>query len=1473
MAMLVFLFPLTRANAANSGNFGEELTWEVDDEGNLTICGTGDMPSIDYPGPGPWGNAITTVTIEEGITSISQYAFYGCTGLTSVTIPNSVNSIGFYAFADCTSLTGVYIDDLTAWCEIQFGINNGSPTGGINANPLVCGHNLYLHGELLTELVIPDGITSLGNNAFDGGSCLTNVTIPGSVTSIGSYAFNGCTGLTAVTIPGSVTSIGAFVFSGCTGITSVTISDSVTSMGIYILSGCSSLESLTIPFINYPIGRYFDDSEYSGSIAVTQNGTTYHIPASLRSVSVNGGSFPKYAFQNCTFLMDITIGNSVASIGSYAFQNCAGLTDITIPDSVSSIGSYAFDRCSSLESLSLPVVSGPIGVYFSTSEYNGLTYILQSGTPYFLPSTLRSITVTGTSIGSYAFQNCTFLTDITIGNSVASIGSYAFQNCTGLTEIAVPECVTSIGGFAFSGCTTLTGVYIHDLAAWCGISFGSDNTNPLLYAHHLYINGERLRQLVFPSGLTVVKGHVFSGCTDLTEVVIPDGVTSIEGYAFSGCTDLTEVVIPDGVTSIGRYAFSGCTGLSGIDIPESITNIGSYAFNNCSGLRIITVPDSVADIGSCAFSRCGSLESLTLPFIDSPIGSYFGTSTYSGATYFKQNNTTYSIPASLHSITVTGGEIGTYAFQNLSILTDITLADGVTAIGSYAFNGCTGLTSITIPGSISSIGSNAFSGCPEIAWAHFLGNETTWTSVGGTNCGLTEDQLFFGDLSSGICGDSLSYVFDLDTGLLTISGNGAMTDYASAAPWATFGIALKAVSLPDGLTSVGSRAFRLCTGLEHIYLGANVTVMGEDVFLDCPLLKTAGPGSGDYDIEFSWKKTIPANAFSGANSLTSVTLPASLIKLGDKAFFGCAALEHLQIPNTLETIGDQIIAGCTALDSLGEIGSNCKLEIPWVERYLNVFLKNNSNLKRIVVPETVTSLGKGIFSGCSSLESLVLPAVSDIIGPYFGTTKYSSSYSVSQSGSQSSGTYYLPNSLRSVTVTGGRIANYAFSNCTGLTDIILSDSVTGIGDYAFSRCSGLTDITVGSSVASIGSYAFKDCSSLTSVRINDLAAWCNIRFVGIDSTPLNFAQNLYLSGARVTDMVIPNGISSISDGAFYGYTGLTSVIIPGSVRTIGSSAFGGCSSLIRVTIANGVTSVGSYAFSGCSSLTGIVFPDSVTSIGGCAFEYCTLLESFTVPSKVTEIGAATFFGCTALESVVLPAGLRIIDNRAFYGCTSLSHILLPDGLTGLGFESFSSCSSLESVTIPGCTGAVESVFRSCTGLKTVYISNGATSLSSYAFEGCTNLQAIYIPRSVTSIGEKAFYDCERLNDVYYSGSAADWANITIGDSNGFLTSADFHYGKSPLGEVKAEVFSIVRKTAGETTTYEASVFCKSGTAASAYAVRYGADGRLLSVTALKLVPGDENLLTVSGGSGVLIRIFIIADGTFIPLTTPVNIAA
>ena len=381
-ALIVGISISAAAEDPTSGTCGENLTWVFDEStGELTISGTGNMEHIEFF-TFLFASSITSVKIEDGVTSIGDVAFAYCENLTSVSVPSSITSIEYGAFYRCKNLTSVTLpDSLTSIGEAAF---RGC--------------------ESLVNITIPDSVTTICAETFADCKSLTNVTIPEGVTSIGSTAFAGCESLTSITIPNGVTSIEPYVFQNCIKLKSVTLPDSITSIGSNAFYYCQRLTSIEIPGGVTSIG----DSAFAGCERLTN----VTIPDSVTNIGA-------CAFMNCDKLENITLSNNVTSISNYTFCGCGNIESITIPDSVTSIGEAAFAYCYKLKSITLPDNLISIG----DSAFENCVSLMV----IYIPDSV-------TSIGDSAFSGCSVVRNITIGKSVTSIGEYAFYSCYDVTN-------------------------------------------------------------------------------------------------------------------------------------------------------------------------------------------------------------------------------------------------------------------------------------------------------------------------------------------------------------------------------------------------------------------------------------------------------------------------------------------------------------------------------------------------------------------------------------------------------------------------------------------------------------------------------------------------------------------------------------------------------------------------------------------------------------------------------------------------------------------------------------------------------------------------------------------------------------------------------------------------------------------------------------------------------------------------------
>ena len=1384
---------------------------------------------------------LTSITIPDSVKSIGEGAFEDCSSLTSVTIGSSVTSIGDDAFYDCSSLNAVYITDIAAWCDISFGYHS-------YANPLYYAHNLYLNGELVTDLVIPDNVTYIGSFVFKGCDSLTSITIPDSVTSIGYFAFEDCTSLTSVTIGNGVTKILDDAFSGCINLTSVTIGNGVTKILDDAFSACyklveiynlSALDIQKGSTSNGYVGYYalnvytptssesklwatkdgfifYEDGETCYLLGYTGSDTDIMLPKNCHGKNY---AIYKFAFYEHSRLTSITIPDSVTSIGDYALRYCSNLTSITIPDSVTTIGNYAFSGCSNLMSATIGSSVTSIG---SEAFYNcsSLTSInipdsvtsIGEGAFYYCRS-LTSVTIGKgvTSIGKQAFRNCSNLadvyitdiaawcaiefddrpliseyatnplvsaenlylngelvTDLIIPDSVTSINAFAFEGCDSLTSITIPDSVTSIGYSAFFDCSNLNAVYITDIAAWCGISFKNYSANPLYYAHDLYLNGELVTELVIPDGVTSIGASAFEGCSSLTSITIPDSVTKIGDDAFYNCpietatipimaiasiqkTSLKVVVFTSG-TSIDSELFKRCTNLTSIVIPDGVTSIGYAAFEGCTSLTSITIPDSVTSIEKYAFNSCGRLMSIKIP----------------------------------KDVT----SISDAAFSYCSSLTSVTIPDGVTNIGYDAFRNCSSLTSITIPEDVTSIGDRAFYGCANLLEVYNLSSLNI--TAGNTDNG------YVGYYALGICSSANEprMIWTTDDGFIFFE-NGDMCYLLGYSGPET------KIVLPQSCNgknyAIYKNAFNNCTNLTSVTIPNSVTSIGSEAFRECYKLVEVYNMSS-----LNIQKGSYSNGYVGSYALNVYTPTSGESKLWTTED-GFIFYEDGETCYLVGYIGDNTDIS---------LPKNCHGKNYVVYQYA---FYNRTSLRSVNIPDSVTSIGNSAFCGCSNLTSVTIGNnVTNIASNafYYCDKLQYNEYDYAWYLGNDSNPYMILVKAKSHHIMSCKIhANtkiintYAFYGCGKLTSITIPDSVTSIGSSAFYGCSSLTSVTIGNSVTSIGDYAFYGCSSLNAVYITDIAAWCNISFEYSTANPLYYAHNLYLNGELVTELVIPDSVTSIDDHAFERCTSLTSVTISNSVTSICDDAFYNCNSLTIVTIGNGVTSIGSDAFKGCYKLVEVcnLSPLTITS-GSSGYDIvyngyvgCYALNIYTSidePSKVWTTDDGFIFyedgdicyllGYSGTETeITLPASCHgknyAIYQYAFYNCRSLMSITIPDIITSIGSYAFDGCSNLQyneydnALYLGNDNNPYLALLKAkSTGIESCEINTKTKIISDCAFYRCGKLLSIIIPDSVTSIGYNAFYGSS-LTSVTIGNSITsigDYAfsncsrlvSITIGNS-------------------------------------------------------------------------------------------------------------
>ena len=804
--------------------------------------------------------------------------------------------------------------------------------------------------------------------------------------------------------------------------------------------------------------------------------------------------------------------------------------DVIIPEtieyggktySVVAISNGAFANCTWLTSVTIP---------------NSVTII---GSEAFRDCSVTSVTIGSgvKSIRDWTFNGCKNLNNITIPNSVTSIGARAFYGCSGLTSLTIPNSVTKIGGSAFAGCSGLTSLTIGS---------GVKDMNDRAF--------DGCNNLTYLTLLCHNVGRWFQGYPKLKELIFGDETTYIYDKAFKDCSALTSVTIPNSVTSIDFGTFSGCSSLASLTIPNSVTTIKGEAFYNCSGLTSVTIGSDVKTIEDKAFFGC-SPQSLT--FLCKSVKGWFSGTNVEEVVLGNSVNT-----------------IGYRAFYNYYKLTSLSMPNSVTSIGDEAFYDCSGLTSITIPNSVTSIGSRAFSRCHGLTSITIPKSVTSVFQEAFLLCNnlksvtIPNSVKIIGNGAFSGCGRLQTIVSEIENpSIRTIGSNifcsvnlsreiyptatlvvpyGTKSAYQSAKEWSLF-------------KNITDTMFKI-DGINYIKNGeSSVSVFSIDTNRDNLIIPEYIEFKGvTYSVT-----SIDHNAFSGCIYLNSVTIPNNVTTIGESAFYNCSGLTSVTIPNNVAIIGESAFFGCSSLSSV-TIGSGVKSigdkaffgcrpqTLTILCNKVESWFSPNSTLRKVVLGNNVTEIGEKAFYNCSGLTSLTIGSGVKSIG------------------------------------------KFAFYNCSGLTSLTIPNNVTIVGMDAFTGCTGLITLSIGKGVNYLSS--FRDCNNL-----NSLTLFCP------------FIQGWMFEGTPIREVFLGNTVKLIGNGAFKDCKNLTSIILPNNVTHIYNSAFQNCSSLASLTIGNRVQSIGASAFYGCSSL------NSVISLRPSALDLSNVFDNITFQKAVLKV--------------------------------------------------------------------------------------------------------------------------------------------------------------------------------------------------------------------------------------------------------------
>ena len=879
------------------------------------------------------------------------------------------------------------------------------------------------------------------------------------------------------------------------------------------------------------------------------------------------------------------------------------------------------------------------------------------------------------------------IVEISIGEGITTIGSKAFQNCVSARNVSFPNTLTRIGRYAFSDCSRIE-----------SLDFPSALTR---IDNDAFSNCSSLTELSIPHNIEYLGAWSFAGCRKLISVTLPETLTELKDGVFAGCRLLPAIELPASLRSIGDNALASCDALKSISIPSSVSYINPAAFPSCTGLKEIyvspdnqyyssesgvlftkdkrklmlyphakqgdeyTVPSSVVEITGSAFAENKVLHSVHLPDTLTHIGDYaFGTSEISyinipqklqfmGFGTFMNcsglKNCDLIIPGTIK-------EIGEATFASAAFHT-MTIEEGVTRIENQAFSSLNygPETSITLPASLKYIADN---GIDKRATIYCYENSLadTWAQNNGNPI------IYIGTYTppepSGEIIDSGAFnsiLWELNNyGELTLTGSGAMPDWSiydenEKAPWDEYKEDIVEISIGEGITTIGSKAFQNCVSARNVSFPNTLTRIGRYAFSDCSRIES---------LDFPSALTrIDNDAFSNCSSLTELSIPHNIEYLGAWSFAGCRKLISVTLPETLTELKDGVFAGCRLLPaielpaSLRSIGDNA--------------LASCDALKSISIPSSVSYINPAAFPSCTGLKEIYVSPdnqyYSSESGVLFTKDKRKLMlYPHAKQGDE----YTVPSSV--VEITGS-----AFAENKVLHSVHLPDTLTHIGDYAFGT-SEISYINIPQKLQFMGFGTFMNCSGLKN---------CDLIIPG---TIKEIGEATFASAAFHT-MTIEEGVTRIENQAFssLNYGPETSITLPASLKYIADN---GIDKRITIrchhdTIAETWASKNGNLVEYSCNISLSAKQATVLTDGyiGDACRICGYHEDdittihndsiISIPTETKQIETESFLGSSA-EQVNLPSGIMNIGNKAFANNSHLLLVVIPDMETTIETDAF-----------------------------------------------------------------------------------------------------------------------------------------------------------------------------------------------------------
>ena len=559
--------------------------------------------------------------IPDGVVRLGDNVFDGCSRLLSVYVPDSVVEIGKNLFKNCPSLVHVrlpfrfntphFLSNFTHGCQIEWGERTDEAVTIVDGVTALTSDMIQ---KDVVRVVIPSSVKIIADGAFANCRLLETVSMASGVQVIGNYAFANCVSLKDVSIPDTVTQIGDRAFFQCENIEEIILPDSVTSLGASAFSLCTRL-------YNARISNCLTEIKGGTFAATSLHQVT--IPESVKvisSIDSCEGEQTVGAFAGCSYLKTVTLSFGLEVIGDKAFGQCEKLSEISLPDSVHTVGGGAFAGCKGLRKVKLSQ---------RLSEINDCAFCsCESLDSISIPASV-------TAIKNSAFARCSNLKEVSLPDGLEQILSCAFSE-SGLTSVTLPSSLKLVQKGAFYNCLQLSSVTFSDGGELqLGVSskkakshvdsttfwgdedelFSLSEIDDLLVEFGVFQGCQSLKEIVLPQGIAYLGEETFQDCTGLEFVYIPDGLINLRYSIFDGCSKLTNVRLPSTLKVIGYGVFNECKALVGLDIPDGVEEISDYAFYECSSLQSVTLPRSVFRVGEQAFARCYNLKTIDVSLV------------------------------------------------------------------------------------------------------------------------------------------------------------------------------------------------------------------------------------------------------------------------------------------------------------------------------------------------------------------------------------------------------------------------------------------------------------------------------------------------------------------------------------------------------------------------------------------------------------------------------------------------------------------------------------------------------------------------------------------------------------------------------------------------------------------------------------------------------------------------------------------